>query len=60
QKAIVLGAGGRRIKEIGSRARSELEKHMDRRVHLFLQVKVDPRWPDDRGQFSSIGLDYDS
>ncbi|HEY1720866.1 MAG TPA: GTPase Era [Magnetospirillaceae bacterium] len=60
QKAIVLGAGGRRIKEIGSRARVELEKHLERRVHLFLQVKVDPRWPDDRGQFSSIGLDYDS
>ncbi len=60
QKAIVLGAGGRRIKEIGSRARAELEKHLERRVHLFIQVKVDPRWPDDRGQFSSIGLDYDS
>lgn len=60
QKAIVLGAGGRRIKEIGSRSRAELEKHLERRVHLFLQVKVSPRWPDDRGQFSSIGLDYDS
>jgi GTP-binding protein Era len=60
QKAIVLGAGGRRIKEIGSRARLELEKHLERRVHLFLQVKVEPRWPDDRGQYQSLGLDYDA
>lgn len=59
QKAIVLGAGGRRIKEIGMRARIELEKHLECRVHLFLQVKVQPKWPDDRGQFSALGLDYD-
>ena len=59
QKAIVLGAGGRRIKEIGMRARVELEKHLEHRVHLFLQVKVQPKWPDDRGQFSAMGLDYD-
>ena len=59
QKAIVVGAGGRRIKEIGSRSRAELEKNLERRVHLFLQVKVDPRWADDRGQFQAMGLDYD-
>ena len=60
QKAIVLGAGGRRIKEIGSRARFELEKHLERRVHLFLQVKVEPKWPDNRDQYQSLGLDYDA
>ena len=60
QKGIVVGAGGKRVKEIGSRARFELEKHLERRVHLFLQVKVDPRWADDRGQFKALGLDYDA
>ncbi len=51
QKAIVLGAGGRRIKEIGMRARGELEKHLEQRVHLFLQVKVQPRWADETWPF---------
>ncbi len=60
QKAIVLGAGGRRIKEIGSRARAELEQQLGHRVHLFLQVKVQPRWAEERDQYSAIGLDYDS
>ena len=60
QKAIVLGAGGRRIKEIGSQARAELEKQLEHRVHLFLQVKVQPHWPDERDQYSTIGLDFDS
>jgi len=59
QKAIVVGAGGRRIKEIGSRSRAELEKNLERRVHLFLQVKVEPRWAEDRGQYQALGLDYD-
>ncbi len=55
----MLGDGGRRIKEIGMRARVELEKHLERRVHLFLHVKVQPKLARDRGQFSAMGLDYD-
>ncbi|MEP7173941.1 MAG: GTPase Era, partial [Aestuariivirga sp.] len=40
QKAIVLGKGGQMIKLLGQLAREELEKSFERRVHLFLFVKV--------------------
>jgi GTP-binding protein Era len=59
QRAIVLGDGGRRIKAIGARARAELERMLDRRVHLFLFVKVREGWLEDRERFAAIGLDYD-
>ena len=59
QRAIVLGDHGRRIKAIGARARAELEQLLDRRVHLFLFVKVRENWGEDRERFAAIGLDYD-
>ena len=58
QKAIVLGKGGARIKEIGARARAELSALLGRKVHLFLHVKVNPRWEEDRGLYQEIGLDW--
>ena len=58
QKAIVLGKGGARIKEIGARARAELAELLGRKVHLFLHVKVNPRWEEDRGLYREIGLDW--
>ena len=58
QKAIVLGKGGARIKEIGAAARAELQKLLERKVHLFLHVKVNPKWEDDRGLYREIGLDW--
>ncbi len=58
QKAIVLGKGGARIKEIGARARAELARLLGRKVHLFLHVKVNPRWEEDRGLYREIGLDW--
>ncbi len=58
QKAIVLGKGGARIKEIGARAREELANLLGRKVHLFLHVKVNPRWEEDRGLYREIGLDW--
>jgi len=60
QRAIVLGEGGRRIKAIGSRARTELEHMFGRRVHLFLFVKVRHGWIEDRERFETLGLDYDA
>ena len=60
QRAIVLGEGGHRIKAIGARARAELERTLDRRVHLFLFVKVREHWAEDRERFASLGLDYDA
>jgi len=58
QKAIVLGKGGARIKEIGAVARQELTQAFGRKVHLFLHVKVNPRWEEDRALYREIGLDW--
>jgi GTP-binding protein Era len=58
QKAIVLGKGGARIKEIGAMARAELSQMLGRKVHLFLHVKVNPKWEEDRGLYRDIGLDW--
>ncbi|MDT9600779.1 GTPase Era [Sphingosinicella rhizophila] len=58
QRAIVLGKGGARIREIGAAAREELSKLLGRKVHLFLHVKVKPDWEEDRGLYRDIGLDW--
>ncbi len=58
QRAIVLGKGGQRIKEIGARARAELSTLMGRPVHLYLHVKVKENWDDDRGVYRDMGLDW--
>src|SRR6185437_15591313 len=58
QRAIVLGDKGQRIKNIGARARAELEHMLDRRVHLFLFVKVRENWIEDPERFAALGLDY--
>ena len=60
QKAIVLGKGGRRIKSISERARAELEAMFERRIHLFLFVKVRENWGEDRERFQAMGLDFDA
>lgn len=57
QKPIVLGKGGKTIKEIGREAREELEQMMDRKVHLFLFVKVRERWAEDPERFRLMGLE---
>jgi GTP-binding protein Era len=58
QRAIVLGKGGSRLKQIGSAAREELGRLLGRKVHLFLHVKVKPNWEEDRGLYREIGLDW--
>jgi GTP-binding protein Era len=58
QRAIVLGKGGARIREIGARARTELAAIMDRPVHLYLHVKVKPGWDEDREVYRDLGLDW--
>ncbi len=58
QKAIVIGKGGRRLKAIGAAARAEITEHLGRPVHLFLHVKVNPRWDEDRGLYREIGLEW--
>ncbi|HTH15921.1 MAG TPA: GTPase Era [Magnetospirillum sp.] len=59
QKAIVVGKGGHQIKAIGAAAREELESLLERRVHLFLHVKVKEDWQERRSHYSEMGLDFD-
>ncbi len=58
QKGIVVGKGGARLKAIGQAARAAIAEHLGRPVHLFLHVKVNPRWGEDRGLYEDIGLDW--
>jgi len=58
QRAIVLGKGGSRIKQIGEAARLELTELLGRKVHLFLHVKVEENWAENREIYEEIGLDF--
>jgi len=58
QKAIVLGEGGRMIKQVGEAARHELEELLGLKVHLFLFVKVREAWLDDPERYREMGLDF--
>lgn len=58
-KAMVLGKGGQVIREVGQRAREELQEILDCKVHLFLFVKVDERWQEKRERYEGLGLDFD-
>jgi GTP-binding protein Era len=60
QRAIVLGEGGKRIKTIGARARAELGAMLDRKVHLFLFVKVRDNWLEDPERYRAIGVDFNA
>ncbi|MEO7786762.1 MAG: GTPase Era [Sphingomicrobium sp.] len=58
QRAIVLGKGGAQLKKIGQAAREAIADHLGRKVHLFLHVKVNPAWDEDRGLYKDIGLEW--
>ncbi len=59
QRPIVLGKGGQTLKWIGQKSREELTELLDRPVHLFLTVKVDPKWQDSRALYAQFGLEFD-
>ena len=56
-KAIIIGAGGGKLKAIGSAARRELEQLFDGKVYLEVWVKVRSGWTDDEGMLSRLGYD---
>ena len=69
QKAIVIGSfknqqpfgvkkNVRRLKAIGEAARKAISDHLGRKVHLFLHVKVNPKWGEDRSLYEDIGLEW--
>lgn len=57
QKAIVLGKGGRRIKEVGTRARQAIEYLLEARVHLELYVQVKAGWSSDERSLRQLGYE---
>ena len=58
QKKIVLGKGGQSIKAIGEAARRELADILEKKVHLFLFVKVREGWGDDPERYRQMGLEF--
>ena len=57
-KPIVLGKGGRQIKDVGTMARTDLAEILGQPVHLFIHVKVAPKWTDDPSQYRNMGLEF--
>ena len=57
-KGILLGKKGETIKAIGQLSREEISRFLERKVHLFLQVKVRPGWLDEAERYSEMGLDF--
>ncbi len=60
QKAIVIGKGGRNLKEVGQSARKEIAELTGGKVHLELWVKVREDWPEDLNFLHSLALGSDS
>ncbi len=60
QRPIVLGKNGQTLKWIGQHAREELDTLLGRKTHLFLHVKVNETWQDDRALYAQFGLDFDA
>ncbi len=58
QKSIVLGKGGRTIKQISQAARAEIKDIIERDAHLFLFVKVRESWKDDPERYREMGLEF--
>jgi GTP-binding protein Era len=57
QRAIMVGAGGAKIKEIGIGARKRLEELLGKKVHLELHVRISPRWKSMPRQLAELGYD---
>ena len=57
QKRILVGAGGRMVKAVGTAARREIERASGRRVHLDLNVRVRKGWRRDEGLLDRLGIE---
>jgi len=58
QRMIVLGKGGQQIRTIGELARKEIGLELEKKVHLFLHVKVRENWSDDPARYREMGLEF--
>lgn len=59
QRAIIIGANGQTLKWIGQKSREELAELFERKVHLFLHVRVRETWAEERETYAGMGLDFD-
>ncbi|HZB06574.1 MAG TPA: GTPase Era [Thermoleophilaceae bacterium] len=57
QKGILVGAGGRMVRAVGTAARKEIERLLGRRVHLDLNVRVRKGWRRDEGLLDRLGIE---
>ena len=57
QKGILVGAGGRMVRAVGTAARKRIEQLLDRRVHLDLNVRVRKGWRRDEGLLDRLGIE---
>jgi GTPase Era involved in 16S rRNA processing len=57
-KGIVLGKRGETIKAVGAEARKDIAELLERKVHLFLQVKARPNWQEEPERYREMGLDF--
>jgi GTP-binding protein Era len=57
QKGILVGAGGRMVRAVGTAARKEIERMLGRRVHLDLNVRVRKGWRRDEGLLDRLGIE---
>ena len=56
-KAILIGAGGSKVRDIGAKARVQLSQLLERTVHLFLNVKERAGWDEEGARLRAIGLE---
>src|SRR5699024_10698874 len=56
QTGITIGRGGSRLREVGSRARAEINRLLGRKVHLDLRIKVAKEWQRDPKQLGRLGF----
>jgi GTPase len=57
QKGILIGSGGKMVRDVGAAARRELERELDARVYLDLNVKLRRRWRRDAALLDRLGID---
>ena len=57
QKAILIGKGGRMVREVGTAARRELERELGAKVFLDLRVRVREHWRRDESLLDRLGID---
>jgi GTP-binding protein Era len=59
QRAIIIGANGQTLKWIGQKSREEMSELFERKVHLFLHVRVRENWAEEREAYTAMGLDFE-